>query len=445
MKKIALVGRPNVGKSTLYNRLTRSYDAVTSDEAGTTRDVRSGVAIFEGKSAIVMDTGGLDNSDELFTSVRKQAIRAAREADIVLFLADGQRLADDEERKIFFELQKISKVVALVLNKRDNGKEDEIFYDYLGFGAEHLFEISCAHKRGLGALEEFVADRLESAEEAASAEEASEGEAIRVAIIGRPNVGKSALLNALVGFDRAIVSPIAGTTIDPVDEEISVAGQRLIFIDTAGIRKRSRIEGIERFAFERTEKMLQTADVALLVLDASEDFCELDERIAGLADKHKTAVIVVLNKLDIAPIDAQELEKLVRKRFIFLSFAPIITLSAETKKRVNKLFELIGKIYENYSQRIPTGELNKIVEAATARHKLPSDRGKIVKIFYATQFETKPPRIALIANRPAAIHFSYLRYLTNQIRAAVELEGAPLILEKKGRKSTSHETDQDSV
>ncbi|MDR3347841.1 MAG: ribosome biogenesis GTPase Der [Helicobacteraceae bacterium] len=437
MKKIALVGRPNVGKSTLYNRLTKSYDAVTSDQAGTTRDIRVGVALIGEKTALIVDTGGLEGRDELFCKVRQKAIEAAKDADIVLFLVDAKRYPDSDDKKLFFELQRLNHPIALVLNKSDNQGLSDQYYAYMGFGAEQTFAISCAHKLGFEPMKKWLASMLEEGilenENITNATEVGD-EAIKTAIIGRPNVGKSALLNALVGFERSVVSPQAGTTVDPVNESVVIDSRRIVFVDTAGIRKRSRIEGIERFAFERTEQMLKEADVALLVLDASEDFCELDERIAGLADKHKTAVIVVLNKLDIADKQFAQLEQELRNRFLFLSFAPIISLSAQTKKRVSKLYEMIFKAYENYSRRVQTSTLNEIVRNAVEKHHLPSDRGKAVKIYYATQFETKPPKIALIVNRPRSIHFSYLRYITNQIRQAVDFEGAPIVIEVRSRK-----------
>ncbi|MDR3162584.1 MAG: ribosome biogenesis GTPase Der [Helicobacteraceae bacterium] len=438
MRSVALVGRPNAGKSTLFNRLIKSAAAVTSAAAGTTRDIRSAVAEIGGKRALIVDTGGLAGGSDLFTQVHKRALKAANEADITLFMADGQLFPDEEDRRLFFEVQKSAKSVALVINKMDSGDQNERYYSYLSFGSKQIFPISCAHKRGFEALEKWLEEELGGETVGEGAQEIDDE--IKVAIIGRPNVGKSALLNALVGFERSIVSGVAGTTIDPVNESVIVDGKTVTFIDTAGIRKRGRIEGIERFAFDRTEKMLESADIALITLDASEEFSELDERIAGLADRYKTGMIVVLNKLDIATKEHKEMEKMARSRFTFLSHAPLITLSAHTKKRVNKLFELILSVYENYSRRITTSELNALIETATDKHHIPSDKGKAVKIYYATQYETKPPRIALITNRPSAIHFSYLRYLANQLRLAFDLSGTPLVLEKRGRKSRKKET-----
>ncbi|MDR2033061.1 MAG: ribosome biogenesis GTPase Der [Helicobacteraceae bacterium] len=438
MFKIALVGLPNVGKSTLFNRLNRGYDAIVSDVAGTTRDIRVARAVIDANEVEIVDTGGLENRDETFAIVRRKALETAKKADLALFLIDGQKPPDDEERKLFYELQKQNPSIALLLNKIDNDDMENRAFEYMSFGAKKLFTISCAHKRGLTRLEKWIGSLIKTQEgESAREEGENQEEAIRAAIIGRPNVGKSALLNALVGFERSVVSPIAGTTIDPVDEQITINGRKIVFIDTAGVRKRSRIEGIERFAFDRTEKALQKADVALIVLDCSEDFTELDERIAGLADKHKTAAILVLNKYDVARESYAQLEKQTRERFVFLSYAPIVTLSATSKKRVHKLADLITAAYENYSRRIPTSQLNELIEEATNRHKIPSDRGKAVKIYYAAQYGTKPPKISLVSNRPRSIHFSYLRYLANKLRENVDFVGTPIVIEAKLRQNTT--------
>lgn len=454
MKTIALVGRPNVGKSTLFNRLTRSYDAITSDVAGTTRDIKKAIMRIDDFEAELLDTGGLEERDEMFVSVRRKSLEATKSADLVLFMVDGQMMPTDEEKKLFYELQKLNENIVLLLNKIDNDKLTAQKLEYLSFGATSMLAISCAHKRGFEELEElilreiaadqtveedddFLGDYDDEGELVATPklpDQPAEDEAIKVAIIGRPNVGKSALLNALVGFERSVVSSIAGTTIDPVDEEITMGGKRVVFVDTAGVRRRSRILGIEKYAFERTEKMLESADIALVVLDSSEEFIEQDEKIAGLVDKHKLGVIIVLNKYDIAKEEYKKLEKEVRRKFRFLDHAPLITLSATSKKRVHKLEELILKVYESYSLRIPTARLNEIITEATIKHHIPSDKGKIVKIYYATQFDTKPPRIALVSNRPKTIHFSYLRYLANQIRERIELLGTPIVLIPRPKK-----------
>ncbi|MDR1451306.1 MAG: ribosome biogenesis GTPase Der [Helicobacteraceae bacterium] len=436
MFKIAIIGRPNAGKSALFNRFIKKNEAIVSEVAGATRDIKIARAIVGGFEVEVMDTGGLENRDETFAVVCRKAIEAAKNADLALFLVDGQLPPSDEDKRLFYEAQKQNPAIALALNKIDNAELENQRYEYASFGAKELYAISCSHKRGFDDLEKRIGEIVRKSQKANVAERggealSSDGEAIRVAIIGRPNAGKSALLNALVGFERSVVSQIAGATTDPVDEKIVYGGREIVFVDTAGVRKRGRIKGIEKFAFDRTEKALEIADLALIVLDASEEFAELDERIAGLTSKHKTAAIIALNKYDIARDSYKALEKAVRDRFAFLSYAPIISLSATTKKRVDKLGALIIEIYENYSRRVPTAQLNNIVSEAAARHKTPSDRGKTVKIYYATQYETKPPKIALISNRPTSIHFSYLRYLTNKLRENINFQGSPIVIEAK--------------
>ncbi|MDR0664309.1 MAG: ribosome biogenesis GTPase Der [Helicobacteraceae bacterium] len=439
MFRVAIIGRPNAGKSALFNRLIKSREAIESDAAGTTRDIKIARAVIGGFEVEIMDTGGLEDRGEIFALVRKKALEAAKNADLILFLVDGQLPPSDEDRRLFYESQKLNPSIVLVLNKIDNDALESRRYEYMSFGAKELYTISCSHKRGFDELGRRAGEIIRACGKAIAASVgdgalALGGEAIRAAIIGRPNVGKSALLNALVGFDRSVVSRVAGTTVDPVDERITIGDREIVFVDTAGVRKRSRIEGIERFAFDRTEKALAVADVALITLDASEEFSELDERIAGLADKHKTAAILVLNKYDIARAEYKILEKEVRDRFVFLSYAPIITLSALSKKRVNKLGDLIINVHENYSRRVPTARLNEIINEALSRHPLPSDRGKTVKIYYAAQHEVKPPKIALISNRPRSIHFSYLRYLTNKLRQNANFEGSPIIIETKSKR-----------
>ncbi len=458
MKKIALLGRPNVGKSSLFNRIARKLNAITSDISGTTRDIkRSEVTIGE-KPAILIDTGGLDDSSELFQTVRRKSLEAAEQADILLYLVDGKQLPDEEDRRLFYQLQKLGKPIALVVNKIDNDKQQEqIGWEFTSFGAHHLFFISVSHNRGTRKLLQWiehllpepsqptlsVSDEAPSLEELLLEEEEPEEEReIKIAILGRVNVGKSSLLNALVGEERSVVSPVAGTTIDPVDEYITYKEKILTFVDTAGLRRRGRIEGIERHALHRTQKMLEQADIALLVLDASEPFKELDEKIAHLVDKFKLGCIIVLNKWDKTAYDYDTSVKMVRERFRFLSFAPVITVSALSHKRIHKLSDLILRVYRNYTKRIPTAKLNELIRFAAAKHHLPSDRTKLVKIYYATQFGTKPPQIALFMNRPNALHFSYKRYLINQIREAFDFEGVPILIEARGRKSEEEERSE---
>jgi len=453
MIKIAILGKPNVGKSSLFNRFSRKLDAITSDVSGTTRDIKKSEILMNGKPVLLMDTGGLDDSSTLFQSVREKSFEAADMADIILYMVDGKTLPADEDKAIFFSLQKLGKPLALVVNKMDSDKQsDEMGWEFHSMGAKNLFFLSVSHNRGtklltdwidtfLPALPEdeasdeedaFTIENMQEIEE--SIQEEEESNEIKIAIIGRVNVGKSSLLNALIGEDRSVVSDVAGTTIDPVDETFEYKERQFTFVDTAGIRKRGKIDGIERHALQRTQRMLETADLALIVLDASEPFKELDEKIAHLVDKFALGCIIVLNKWDIAAEDYDKNVELVRDRFKFLSYAPIITLSALSHKRVHKINDMILRVYDNYTRRISTSKLNEVIKYASIKHHLPADMGKLVKIYFATQFESKPPRIALVMNRPKALHFSYQRYLVNQLRDAFDFEGVPILIEAKSKK-----------
>lgn len=453
MIKIALLGKPNVGKSSLFNRFSRKLDAITSHVSGTTRDIKKSEILMNGKPILLMDTGGLDDSTTLFQSVQAKSFQAADMADIILYMVDGKTLPSDEDKAIFFSLQKLGKPLALVVNKMDSDKQsDEIGWEFHSFGAKNLFFLSVSHNRGTKLLTDWIdtflpalpveeniegedglsEDDINTIEE--TIEEEEESNEIKIAIIGRVNVGKSSLLNALTGEERSVVSDVAGTTVDPVDETFEYKGKQFTFVDTAGIRKRGKIEGIERHALQRTQRMLETADLALIVLDASEPFKELDEKIAHLVDKFALGCIIVLNKWDITKESYEKNVELVRDRFVFLSYAPIITLSALSHKRVHKINDMILRVYENYSRRISTSKLNEVIKYAGIKHHLPADMGKLVKIYFATQYESKPPRIALVMNRPKALHFSYNRYLVNQLREAFDFEGVPLVIEAKAKK-----------
>ncbi|WP_456403324.1 ribosome biogenesis GTPase Der [Hydrogenimonas sp.] len=459
MKKIAILGQPNVGKSSLFNRFARKRIAITSDMSGTTRDVKKEIVDFDGKEAQILDTGGIDESSELFRRVGNKAIEAAQEADLILYMVDGKELPDERDKRLFYRLQSLGKPIALVVNKIDNDKEEERAWEFGEFGAEHLFALSVSHNRRVGQLIEWVKSHLEEPavtfeadetdalenliaqfDESGVLQEEESLDEIGVAIIGRTNVGKSSLLNALLGEDRAVVSDVAGTTIDPVDEKMVVGDKTVTFVDTAGLRRRGKIQGIERYALGRTRQMLERADIALLVLDASAPLSELDEKIAGLVDEFKLGCIIVLNKWDEAIGSYDEVVDELRYRFKFLSWAPVVTVSAKSGKRVHKILDMILKVFTNYTRHIPTRELNEVIRQATIRHHIPSHKGRPVNILFASQYAIKPPKIALISNRPRGIHFSYIRYLANQIRERFDLEGTPLILIPKKRGEREDET-----
>jgi GTPase len=458
VKKIAIIGRPNVGKSSLFNRILGFRDAIISDIAGTTRDVKRRVFRTYKGEAELWDTGGIEDRDELFDRVKEKSLKAAEEADILLFVCDGKGVPSDEEKRLFFQLQKLNKPLALLVNKIDNEKENEAGWQFLEFGAKVSFLVSVSHNRNISKLLEWIdgyldeapqvydlsADDDESLEDFLDDEEEEPQEIvsndIKVAIIGRVNVGKSSLLNALTGSNRSIVSPVAGTTIDPVDETIEHDGRNITFVDTAGIRKRSKIVGIEKWALDRSEKVLDNADVAILVLDASSDFTEQDERVAGFIDKYKTGAVIVLNKWDLITREPAEILQDIKDEFKFLDFAPIITVSALSGKRVHKILDTVVKVYENYSQKIPTRKLNDAIKFASEKHKLPGDHGRIVKIKFATQYATKPPKISLVMNIPT-LHFSYKRYLVNMLREQFDFEGSPIVIHARKRGERDEEEE----
>ncbi|HIC3973776.1 TPA: ribosome biogenesis GTPase Der [Campylobacter jejuni] len=454
-----LIGKPNVGKSSLFNRMARQRIAITSDISGTTRDTNKTQIHIHSKKAMLIDSGGLDESDELFKNVKKNTLKVAKESDIILYLVDGKLAPDDEDRQFFYSLKKLGKPIALVVNKVDNKKDEERAWEFANFGVKEIFNLSVTHNVGLDELyewlekflheeflipdeEENLEDFLEHYEEGKEFQfKEVDQNHIRVGIVGRVNVGKSSLLNALVKQERSVVSSIAGTTIDPVNESVVHKDKVIEFVDTAGIRKRGKIQGLERFALNRTEKILSHSQIALLVLDAHEGFNELDERIAGLVAKHYLGVIIVLNKWDKSEMDFDKTVKELRlDRFKFLAYAPVISVSALSGKRVHVLLDKILQIFENFTQKIQTSKLNTLIENATRAHPLPHDYGKLVKIYYAVQYDLAPPKIALIMNRPKALHFSYKRYLQNQIRKEFNFEGVPLVI--ASRKKGSKENDE---
>ena len=462
MQKVILVGKPNVGKSSLFNRLARRRIAITSDVSGTTRDTNKAKIEVEGKECILIDSGGLDDSSELFKNVKAKTLAEARNSDVILYMVDGKMMPDDEDRAIFYELSKLNLPIALVINKIDSKKDEQREWEFVSFGAKNSFGISVSHNTGVDELSIWLAKHLEAKVQIKadtsddfddflenynddgelSDEIDYESKNIRVGIIGRVNVGKSSLLNALVKESRAVVSDVAGTTIDPVNEIYEHDGRVFEFVDTAGIRKRGKIEGIERYALNRTEKILEETDVALLVLDSSEPLTELDERIAGIASKFELGVIIVLNKWDKSSEEFDELCKEIKDRFKFLSYAPIISVSALGGKRVHKIYPLIVEIYKNYTQKIQTSKLNEVIGEAIKAHPLPRDKGRVVKIYYAVQFKTAPIMIALIMNRPKCLHFSYKRYLTNKLRESFNLTGVPIVLIPKKRGESDEDKEQ---
>ncbi|WQU41451.1 ribosome biogenesis GTPase Der [Helicobacter pylori] len=451
LKTIAILGQPNVGKSSLFNRLARERIAITSDFAGTTRDINKRKIALNGHEVELLDTGGMAKDALLSKEIKALNLKAAQMSDLILYIVDGKSIPSDEDLKLFREVFKINPNCFLVINKIDNDKEKERAYAFSSFGMPKSFNISVSHNRGISALIDAVlnalnlnqimeqdldADILESLETPNNAlEETKEEEIIQVGIIGRVNVGKSSLLNALTKKERSLVSSVAGTTIDPIDETILIGDQKICFVDTAGIRHRGKILGIEKYALERTQKALEKSHIALLVLDVSAPFVELDEKISSLADKHSLGIILILNKWDIRYAPYEEIMATLKRKFRFLEYAPVITTSCLKARHIDEIKHKIIEVYECFSKRIPTSLLNSVIFQATQKHPLPSDGGKLVKVYYATQFATKPPQISLIMNRPKALHFSYKRYLINTLRKEFNFLGTPLILNAKDKKS----------
>ncbi|WP_120904036.1 ribosome biogenesis GTPase Der [Helicobacter pylori] len=451
LKTIAILGQPNVGKSSLFNRLARERIAITSDFAGTTRDINKRKIALNGHEVELLDTGGMAKDALLSKEIKALNLKAAQMSDLILYVVDGKSIPSDEDIKLFREVFKINPNCFLVINKIDNDKEKERAYAFSSFGIPKSFNISVSHNRGISALidailnalnlnqiieQDLDADILESLETPNNAlEETKEEEIIQVGIIGRVNVGKSSLLNALTKKERSLVSSVAGTTIDPIDETILIGDQKICFVDTAGIRHRGKILGIEKYALERTQKALEKSHIALLVLDVSAPFVELDEKISSLADKHSLGIILILNKWDIRYAPYEEIMATLKRKFRFLEYAPVITTSCLKARHIDEIKHKIIEVYECFSKRIPTSLLNSVIFQATQKHPLPSDGGKLVKVYYATQFATKPPQISLIMNRPKALHFSYKRYLINTLRKEFNFLGTPLILNAKDKKS----------
>ncbi len=450
LKTIAILGQPNVGKSSLFNRLARERIAITSDFAGTTRDINKRKIALNGHEVELLDTGGMAKDALLSKEIKALNLKAAQMSDLILYVVDGKSIPSDEDLKLFREVFKINPNCFLVINKIDNDKEKERAYAFSSFGMPKSFNISVSHNRGISALidailnalnlnqiieQDLDADILESLENNAPKEETKEEEIIQVGIIGRVNVGKSSLLNALTKKERSLVSSVAGTTIDPIDETILIGDQKICFVDTAGIRHRGKILGIEKYALERTQKALEKSHIALLVLDVSAPFVELDEKISSLADKHSLGIILILNKWDIRYAPYEEIMATLKRKFRFLEYAPVITTSCLKARHIDEIKHKIIEVYECFSKRIPTSLLNSVINQATQKHPLPSDGGKLVKVYYATQFATKPPQISLIMNRPKALHFSYKRYLINTLRKEFNFLGTPLILNAKDKKN----------
>jgi GTP-binding protein len=447
---VALVGRPNVGKSTLFNRIVGQRRAIVEDIPGTTRDRLYGEAEWNGKYFTVVDTGGLEilESQKLrrpqdqpaplssasvgfIAEIREQAEVAIAEADVIVMLVnvlDGPTPADDDVAEV---LRRSDKPVLVAANKADNEAREQAAYEFYTLGLGEVFAISALHGTGLGELLDEMVGALPLADET------EEPDALKIALVGRPNVGKSSLLNKLLGEERAIVSAIPGTTRDATDTHLTWEGKPVLLIDTAGIRRRGRIErGIEKYSVLRSIKAMSRADVVVLLLDAQDLVTAQDAHVAGYVLEERCSIIVLVNKWDLIEKDTYTMDaytKQIRADLKFLDYVPVLFISALTGQRVHKLLPLAFQVYEERMVRIPTGELNRLVEDATIRHAPPHKAGKRLKFLYATQASVDPPTFVFFVNDTRLVHFSYERYLENQIRKRYGYLGTPLKLVFRSR------------
>lgn len=434
---IAIVGRPNVGKSLLFNRITEKKAAIVENTPGVTRDRIYGDAEWRGKPFLVVDTGGIEprSNDQILRFMRQQALIAIDHASVVILVTDIRTGLTAADQEVAAMLKKAKKPVVLAVNKIDSpGEPPAEFYEFYNLGLGDPIGISAIHGNGTGDLLDACFAHLPAEAWEGPAQE----EGVKVAVIGKPNAGKSSLVNFVTGEERVIVSDIPGTTRDSIDSRILRDGEVYTFIDTAGIRRKSKVdEAIERFSVMRAQMAIERADVCVLMIDASTGITDQDTKIAGLAHDAGKAAIIAVNKWDLIEKETGtqgEYEKKIRTELSYMPYAPMIFLSAKTGLRVENLFALIRKVYAASTTRITTGNLNAILADATARVQPPTDKGRRLKIFYMTQAGIQPPTFVCFCNDSRLFHFSYVRYLENQIRQAYPLEGTPvkMVIRQRG-------------
>jgi GTP-binding protein len=431
---IALVGRPNTGKSTLFNRLTRSRRALVAPTPGVTRDRNMGVAMLDGRRLLVIDTGGFeaDEREELSRAVRAQAMLAAEAADAVIVVVDGRAGLNPLDRMLLERLRALRQPLLVAVNKVDTPKQADLVGEFYALGIEPLYAISAEHG---GGVDELVTDLLTQLPEPEPTEAAGAAPT-SVAIIGRPNVGKSSLLNRLVGYERAIVDATPGTTRDALDTPITHGGREYLLVDTAGVRRRPRVQQhVERASVVRALRALERAEVALLVVDAVEGMTEQDARVSGYAWERGRALVLVVNKWDaVARRDARAFAQRVDERYPSLAVVPKVFVSALTGRGAARIWDAIEAVARQHRVRLPTAKLNQVVGRAVAAQAPPMVKGGRVRIFYATQTAYAPPTVTLFCSNPQCVAPAYERYLANQLRAAFGLEGTPLRLKFRARR-----------
>ena len=432
---VAIVGRPNVGKSTLFNKLIGQRLSIVEDTPGVTRDRIYGKCEWLSREFMLVDTGGIepDSNDVILDQMRRQAEVAITSADAIIFVTDMRSGVTASDQEVAQMLQKSGKPVILCVNKCDKLGEPPVeFYEFYNLGLGEPFAVSSVHGHGTGDMLDEVLKYLPNEKE-----EEQDDDVIKVAVIGKPNVGKSSIINRLCGEERVIVSDIAGTTRDATDSVIENEFGKFIFIDTAGIRRKSKVlDSIEKYSVLRAYMAVDRADVAVIVIDATVGFTEQDSKVAGYAHEKGKACVVAVNKWDAVEKETNTMNAFIKdldNSFSFMSYVPYVFISAKTGQRMNTLFEKIKYVAEQNSVRIPTGRLNEVLSYATSRVQPPSDKGRRLKIYYMTQASTKPPTFVFFVNRAELFHFSYQRYLENQIREVFSLDGTPIVFKIRER------------
>ncbi len=432
---VAIVGRPNVGKSTLFNKLIGQRLSIVEDTPGVTRDRIYGKCEWLSHEFMLVDTGGIepDSNDVILEQMRRQAEVAITSADAIIFVTDMKSGVTASDQEVAHMLLKSGKPVVLCVNKCDSlGEPPAEFYEFYNLGLGEPFAVSSVHGHGTGDMLDEVLKYLpdENAED-------EDDDVIKVAVIGKPNVGKSSIINRICGEDRVIVSDIAGTTRDATDSVVENKDGKFIFIDTAGIRRKSKVlDSIEKFSVLRAYMAVDRADVAVIVIDATVGFTEQDSKVAGYAHEKGKACVVAINKWDAIEKETNTMNEFIKdldKDFSFMSYVPYVFISAKTGQRMDTLFEKIKYVAEQNAVRIPTGRLNEVLSYATSRVQPPSDKGRRLKIYYMTQASTKPPTFVYFVNRADLFHFSYQRYLENQIREVFSLDGTPIVFKIRER------------
>ena len=433
---VAIVGRPNVGKSTLFNIFANSRISIVEDTPGVTRDRLYADTEWLDNEFMMVDTGGIEimNTDKIAVSIRQQAQIAIAEADVILFVCDARAGITHEDAEVAKMLRQSKKPIVLAINKADSPKQEMEIFEFYNLGIGEPIQVSAANHLGLGDLLDAVVEKFP--ETSAYGEDGNEDE-IKVALIGRPNVGKSSIFNTLVGEERSIVSDVAGTTRDAIDTPVIREGQKFLFIDTAGMRRKARIdEPIEKYSIIRSLRAVDRSDVVLMVIDAIDGVTEQDKKIAGYAHEAGKGIVLVVNKWDLYDKDNTSTLRYtenLRRELVFMQYAPVVFVSAMTKQRIHRLPEVIHYVAEQNAMRISTSVLNQVVEDAIAINPPPTEKGQRLKILYATQVKIKPPTFVIFVNEPEIMHFSYQRYLENKLREAFGFEGTPLQMIIRGK------------